>query len=123
MQLDDFVATTLQQIVAGVQTAQASSTASGARINPQVEVPTMRAPGSQKATGLVDWETGTLIQEITFDVAITASKSGESGAGLKIAIPLVSAGLEGASSRQDSAISRIQFTIPVVLPRTPLLAK
>ena len=119
MQLDEFVATTLRQIVAGVQSAQATTADSGARINPQVEAPAMRAHGVHQPATLVDWESGTLIQEIAFDVAVTVSESEKSGAGLKIAIPLIGAGLEGGSTRQGSAINRIQFTVPLVLPKHP----
>src|SRR4029077_726612 len=112
------VATTLQQIISGVRAAQAAVTATGARVNPQVEAPAMRVVGGKKEP-LVDWESGTLLQAISFDVAVTVSETEKSGAGLRVGIPVVSASLEGGSGKQESAVNRIRFTVPIVLPKHP----
>jgi len=109
MQLDDFVATSLEQIVNGVTRAQAAVEGSGARINCQVET---------AALGRIDRKSGTAIQEIEFDIAVTASEGGKSGSGLKVAVPgMISVGMGSESDKQHSALSRVKFAIPVVFPK------
>jgi hypothetical protein len=108
MQLDDFVATTLKQIVVGVTTAQVAVDEHGAKINPSVRSGT---------PGRFDPQTGTHIQDVEFDIAVTVSEGEKSGAGIRVGVPWISGGVEGGSDRQSSAVSRIRFSVPVLLPK------
>ena len=108
MNVEEFVATTLEQIVAGVRRAQMAAANHGGVVNPQVET----AP-----SGRLDMITATLLQDVEFDVAVTVSKASKSGASLRVAVPWVGAGVEGSSGNDQSAISRIKFTVPIVLPK------
>ena len=106
MQLDEFVKTSLEQIVSGVQQAQKTAEAMGATINPSVR---------SSASGRMH-SNGTLIQDVEFDVAVTTTETGGSNAGLRVGWASVGAGVEGRSSKENSAVSRIKFVVPVGLP-------
>ncbi len=111
MGLDDFVAATLTQIVSGVAAAKEEVAAQGGKINPEVS-------SSHGSRGQWDLETGTPVQEIEFDVAVTASEAskGKAGAGLVFGpVVLGSVGETGAANQQ---VSRIRFTVPLLLPTT-----
>ena len=110
MQIDDFVATSLEQIISGVRRAQKATMESGARINPQVE--------SALASHL-DFESGTVLQDVVFDIAVTAQEGAKSGAGLRVAAFGIGGGVEAGSDKQHSAVSRIKFIVPIVLPKHP----
>ncbi len=77
MELDEFVATTLEQIVRGVASAQSAVQKMNNKgvVNPKVRV----AP-----TGRLDSNTETVLQDVHFDVVVTVSESGKSGAGLQV---------------------------------------
>ncbi|HYC49529.1 MAG TPA: hypothetical protein VEB19_00345 [Gemmatimonadaceae bacterium] len=107
MNLEDFVATTLEQVVRGVQRAQ-KSVCSLARINPQVE-------GHPVNTR--DYKTGTLLRDVEFDVAVTVTESAKSGANLSVGIPWMKGGVDGGSDSSNSAVSRVRFSLPVAFPK------
>ena len=107
MNLEDFVATGLEQVVRGIQRAQ-TAVGTDARINPQVE----GHPPTQ-----VDRYTGTRLQDIEFDVAVTVTDGTQSGASLSVGVPWVKAGVKGGSEQSQSAVSRIKFSVPVALPK------
>ena len=110
MELDEFVAKTLEQIIKGVAGAQDAVRRRDANavINPSV--------GSALPPDRLDEGTGTLVQEVSFDVAVTVSESGKSGAGLQVGAFGVGGKMGGGSKRARSEVSRIKFMIPVVLP-------
>jgi len=104
MNLDEFVADTLLQIIKGVSTAQEGAKAIGARVNPR--------PLSD--VGLrVTSDSGAPIHPIEFDVAVTTEKGSSGGA--KVSVWGVGAGGELAS--KDITVSRIKFQIQVALPQ------
>ena len=111
MELDEFVAKTLEQIIKGVADAQNAviRRAAKAVINPYV--------GSAVPADWLDEGTGTLVQDVSFDVAVTVSESGKSGAGLQVGAFGIGAQIGGGSDRAHSEVSRIKFVVPVVLPR------
>ncbi len=108
MQLDDFIASTLTQIVAGIRRAQEGVAQYGAIINPQVE---------GKAAGDLDPSTLTFRKNVEFDVAVTVAKTTGSAAGLKVAAFGIGGSLDGKSDQQHSAVSRIKFSVLCVFPK------
>ena len=110
MQLDEFVRSTLEQIIAGVSAAQKTAVQSGAAVNP-----TVRTGGSNR----IVHSNGAVLQDVQFDVAITVSESEKSGAGLKVGIPWVGGGIEAGSDAQHSQASRIKFAVSLALPPQP----
>lgn len=109
MQIEEFLAASLEQMIAGVKRAQSAAAAHGGVINPQVE--------SAKPTTL-DFRSGTLIQTVEFDLAVTASESQRTGGDAKAGIiSVLSASIKAGSDSQLSTVSRIKFSIPVIFPR------
>lgn len=110
MQLDDFLKSCLEQIVAGIRGAQMAVVVHGACINPVVSV-------SRSDIKQFDEHSGTLRQNVDFDIAVTVAKTAKSGAGLRVAAFGLGGTIDGGSDLEQSAISRIKFSIPVVLPK------
>ncbi|MBK9550319.1 MAG: hypothetical protein IPO52_14750 [Gemmatimonadetes bacterium] len=110
MQLDEFVKSTLRQIIHGVRDAQNELGADGAAVNPGVRT----GPSSR-----IVHSTGTILQDVEFDIAVTVSESENSGSGLRVGVPWVSGKIEAGSDRQHSQVSRIKFVVPVAFPRQP----
>jgi hypothetical protein len=103
--LEDFIATTLEQIMAGVHRAQLSIVDEypGASINPLLSSrPTRRDP------------------YVEFDVAVTAVEGTKQGGGAGInAIGIGGGGAHTESERQMSHVSHIKFSVPIILPDQP----
>jgi hypothetical protein len=111
MNLRDFVAGTLREILDGVTDAQAG----GHRelINPHAHYLADDAPKTHFVT-----RHQSLVQMVEFDVAITVESTTEKsgGAGVKI-FSVVEVGGGGSDAERSSNVSRIKFSVPVTFPR------
>ena len=114
MELKDFVAETLNQIVAGVESAQKTvqSSRSGAKINPSSG---RLMSQSTQANAMLCQETGVPLQRVQFDVAVTAKEDQTKTEGGS-SLGSISVSPHGSSSTQNSSSGRIQFDVPVLLP-------
>jgi hypothetical protein len=99
LQLRDFVAETIKQVIDGVVTAQHYATDKKAVVNPQLGRYTLPAP-----------------QSISFDVAITAAKGTKTQGGIAVFTGVFGLGSKGQSERNNETVNRIQFSVPVSLP-------
>lgn len=111
MDLKDFVAQTLVQIVDGVAQAQ-KQTSDRAGISPIVA-----SNYDHAATlGFIKTTQGQA-PVVKFDVAISASsgQEGKAGGSIKV-LSVFSLGGEATASDSQSSVSRVQFAVPVVLP-------
>ena len=101
MELQDFIAETLKQIISGVRLAQESASELGAKINP-------------RGGAMVE------MRNVHFDVAVSTRKGGETKGGIDVFEGLVGAGgFQEQSDAADSAMSRIKFSVPLKLPVQP----
>ena len=102
MELKEFVSAALADIVEGVKAAQDKIEKGGALVNP-VDPAATHGP----------------LQEINFDIAVTAreAESIEGRAGLSVVG--VSVGGGGQRDLENVAVSRVQFGLKVRLPATP----
>jgi hypothetical protein len=112
MDLKDFVAGSLTQIVQGIQKAQADTAGTGAWIIPAGSVLTPR----EKSTVLRTAQGEGYLHDVHFDVAITVSDEQAAKAGAGIKVFGAKLGAEGNVTYQNAAVSRVQFTVPVVWP-------
>ncbi len=125
MDLEKFVAETLLQIIRGVDEAQSQinkdggdSLAIGA-INPALD--TARAE-----IQVVRGEDGKLlpVQTVAFDVAVTTTEGSDKSVVGGIRVVGVKIGAEGSATSETTAVSRIKFNVPIILPvggaETPL---
>lgn len=108
MDIEEFLATSLQQIISGVKRAQEATKESGAKINGRATV----APSRDQKTGMP-------LQHVEFDLAVTATETKRSGGDVKVGIAMIGAGFGGGSAAENSTVSRIKFTVPLVLPYDP----
>ena len=119
MKLDEFVETSLIQIIEGVKKAQKTTketdkTGTEANnINPDIMYSADGAPkGKYYAT-----INRNLVHFVDFDVAVTADTNTEvkGGAGLRVAGIGIDADIQGVN--QNSVVSRIKFQVPIQLPK------
>lgn len=107
MDVKDFVTETLKQIIEGVREAQVHAAQNDAYV--------------AREKGYYGDPTGeTKEQDIAFDIAVTIQKSRdkEGAGGLKI--PFIEAGGGINVTDANSSVSRIRFTVPIMLPAQKL---
>jgi hypothetical protein len=109
MDLSTFVKETLVQLVKGVSEAQTEVESYGAAVNPEHELVTLFAQGAKKNPRAF----GNYVEEISFDVAVTATDKVDVGGGLKVSV------ISGKAERSDSRETehRVKFKIPLVFPK------
>lgn len=111
MELKDFIATSLKEIVAGVKTAQDEIREQGGYVNPATSI--YQRP--ETFIGVTD--SNLHVYRIDFDVAVTAASGKKTGASLGVQVAsLIDAKLGGQSDAQRQTISRIRFSVPIALP-------
>jgi len=108
MKLRDFIADALMEVHYGVQSAIERRDKDGlvGRISPAF---------IESNTGQIDYTKS--VRDVEFDVAVTVADTREKsgGAGLEIfSIGKVSA--KGTAKSEESTVSRIKFSVPVILP-------
>ena len=115
MDLKEFVAESLRQIMDGVAEAKTHGSKIGAEINPTGDLGRV----DRYPEGVVSRHTGDggqYAQNVSFDVAVTTIDESHTKGGAKLAVAVFSAGGAKQSDRTNSSISRVQFTVPVFLP-------
>ena len=113
MNLEDYIAETLRQIISGVARAQELAAEIGAEVNPQ-----MRSNATvNSALGMVPTnQAGVYAQLIHFDVALTAKKGTGTKGGIGVAAGIVNVGSTGQSSNEDTSVNNVKFIVPVAFP-------
>lgn len=112
MELKDFVSEALQQIVEGVNTAQASIEHHGAAVNPNL----IGDYKEHAKHGLLLSGTGKVAQIVEFDVALTVKEGTGTKGGIGVFTGAINLGSSGQSSQEKSAQSRVKFCVPLTLP-------
>ena len=110
MEFRDFVTNTLTQLVDSILTAQEYAKDKGCEINPSEGFPS----NFEKMSRTMNDQR--LVQIIEFDVAITVAENKQLQGGIGIVVPELNIGYQGEIANQKSAVSRVQFSIPVILP-------
>lgn len=103
MDLKDFIASSLQQIVEGVKSAQQAE--GGDNVNATLV-------STDLGGNLINSGAYGLFTRVDFDVAVSAETSGKGGANLKV----FGVGVEGGGEHKSGAANRLAFSIPVRLP-------
>jgi hypothetical protein len=111
MELEEFIQTSLLQIMKGVKSAQqtwGAETSGGGVISPAWGGPEDFAKR---------------VQEVKFDIAVTATNRTEGGGGGGIRVLAID--LSGKASREseNSTVSRISFSIPILPATTTILGR
>lgn len=111
MELQDFVAETLKQIIDGVIAAQTYAAEKGARVNPPIDF-------RSNEGGLLMWEKGfnQPIHSVDFDVAVTAKEGTKTQGGISVLVGALGLKATGQSEESAHKLNRIRFSIPIGLP-------
>lgn len=108
MNLEEFVSDTLTQIVRGVRTAQGEAKLAGAVVCPSRT--RTRLSGNREVTHHAR------VQEIEFDVAVTVVEGTTVGGDAGIRVFAVGGGAKGERHGSHEQLSRVRFSVPVMLP-------
>lgn len=111
MNLEEFVAESLTQIVNGIVKAQAGVSDTPALINPH-----MRSTSGEHTIGEAEGRGGQPVSYVAFDVAVTTTKATGTKSGIGILVGSIGLGSQGKTDKSKGSESRIQFKIPVLLP-------
>lgn len=111
MELKEFIKTAITDITEAVSELQ-EELDNGAIVSPSLPNPisngTIKDPDNDKVNRR--------ISQIDFDVAITVGDTATKEAGGKLGIQILSAKIGGESQTHTENMSRLSFSIPVVLP-------
>lgn len=111
MEVKDFVAVTLIQIIDGVKLSQEHAAKTGALINPG---------GINLTAGTIGYFYTSLRhrlgQSVEFDVVVTTLESDQTGGKIRVSTGILNVGVHGNSGDQSTATNGIRFTVPLVLP-------
>lgn len=113
MELKEFIKTALSDITNAVSELQAELQ-NGAIVSPSVPNPIANVTVIDPQDDKINRP----ISKIDFDVAITVGSTDNIEAGGKVGIQIFSAKLGGNNENHTDNVSRITFSIPVVLPNT-----
>jgi hypothetical protein len=116
MELRDFVSETILQIVNGVMDAQSRVDSPGVIISPKIST-NLNYASDHGYLWAGSADKGGYAQILKFDVALTVSEGTDKKAGIGVFAAAVSIGGSGSSSATQSSVSRIQFSVPLVLPQ------
>lgn len=112
MELKEFIKTAITDITDAVSELQAELD-NGAIVNPALPHPI--------SNGSVDVGSGNQpIQKLEFDVALTTSEATAIDGGAKGGIAIFAAKLGTSQQAQVQNVSRMKFTVPVVLPTSAI---
>ena len=113
VELKDFVAQSIRQVIEGVAEAQEHAKDSKARVNPR---------GTRITEGSVKWDSKDSSYSLhhggylEFDIAVTTLESDKAEGGFGIFVGPLAAGTKGQTLEAETAVSRLRFSVPVFLP-------
>ena len=113
MQLKEYITEVLVQIVEGVRVADQ-------RLGIGHINPTPRGDNNLNtiaSAGYIPSDQASLIQQVKFDVAVTTTEGTETKGGIGIMMAPLALGSQGKSDSSVGTNSRIQFQVPLALPR------
>ncbi len=112
--LEEFIFEALKQIVNGVKKAQQHAKENGAEINANNIFRDVRN-GHLEISNL-STQPG-IVQEIEFDIAISATAQGNLKGGIGLFIPAAGIGYQAQKETGNSTVSRIKFKVPLTFPQ------
>ena len=111
IELKDFIAETLTQIIEGVRTSQ--SLAKDDKTRAEIIPTSLPARADSQIVGA----SNVYINLIEFDIAVTATEGAKTDSKVGVLVTVIGAAVQGQTDVSSSTVSRIKFTLPVKLPR------
>ncbi len=115
MELDKFISETLKKIIDGINEAQKYAETKGAKITGENIHLNPRSKGN--ITTYFDDKGHELIENISFDIAVTTKESGLAEGKVGIFVGQLGIGTKGQIENESNSINRIQFSVPLYLPK------
>lgn len=112
MELKQFIASSLTQIIQGIKEAQNNSSELKAKVVPRITATRMSTVDSY----LVDPDSNEPIYHVKFNVAVTIGEESGKEGGVGIFVGPVSLGVKGKKAETSEASNRIEFEVPVRYP-------
>ena len=113
MELNVFVSESLKNIIDGVRDAQEYASEVDAKINPVVNSADRdRFRNSVRTND----GTGRIVQDVHFDVLVTVTEGKATKGGIGVFAGAIGIGTQGQSEAENSSMSRIKFSVPVIFP-------
>ena len=117
MDLKDFVENTIAGIIEGLVAAQERVKGHGAFVNPGN---LMGSTSDRGEAALWDNRNNNYARSLAFDVALTVQDGNSTGAKIGVVSGILNAGAGGSSQNSNTAVSRVQFVVPVLFPANDL---
>lgn len=108
MELKEFIKATLEQIVEGAAQAQQSINSQGGIVNP--------SNMAYQKDGQWNTYNHAIPQEVVFDVGLTSTDKAGSAEGIGVFLGSISLGKKNEAGTEHVAITKVKFTVPLVLP-------
>ena len=108
MELKDFIKETITQIINGVVEAQEQISKHGAEINPKKV--------QFREAGQHNYYNSGKPQNIDFDIGLTTIQKNGSTEAIGVFLGSISLGKKNEAEDEHTAVSRIKFSLPLVLP-------
>ena len=113
MDLRDFVSETLAQIINGVNDAKNAVDNDQVIISPRLD----GTAANKGHTGIAPSAGDAPATMVNFDVSLSTNEGTGTKGGIGVVTGLVALGSSGHSSSETSSLSRVQFSVPVILQR------
>lgn len=110
MNIQEFIKTSITEIVLGVADARDAIEGYGAKAGSD------RVYGNTKENKILTDGDGRQVTSVEFDIALTSADSTDTKGGIGVFLGAVGVGSQGASHGESSSHSRIKFKVPVFLP-------
>lgn len=117
MELKDFVANAISEIIEGTVAAQKRVQQHGAYVNPGN---LMRGKSDTGEAAQWDNRNNNYVRSIAFDVALTVEEGTNTNAKVGVVSGIFNLGAGGTSDNRQLAVSRVQFSIPILFPANNL---
>lgn len=113
MDLQDFVAQTLTQIIGGVKQAQAEAVGLQADVNPHLS-------SSAEQAGKLGffWAGGRAVQVVHFEIDLMVVEGTGTKGAIGVFVGAIGLGSSGQSTAENRSSSRIRFVVPIALPQS-----
>jgi len=109
MELKEFIRETLEQIIQGVSAASAVVEKHGGTINPHKAWFRRDGQTNQYNSGVP--------HDVEFDVGLTSFNKNGSTEGIGVFLGSVNLGKKNDTGSEQTAVTRVRFSIPLVLPK------
>lgn len=111
MELKEFITDTVSQIAEAVTELNKKNAVTGLAVNPAVPEGGMR---TNEKLHLLDCDCS--LTNIEFNLSLTTSENKGSGAKVGVFASIVGAGASSSENAQSESVSKIRFSLPVLLP-------